>query len=159
MCRGRKRLLAASWWTLGKRKGWAEGHIPFNEMTEPPKGQDHIGQQGPGSLFHLFHPHAGLLLTCIEQTEPMPGTLSCGESTKVLGSGTGHLPSGLRPLLPPGSGRLWSKLTHAASMQKPQPKHPGGLCYIPSHQPGPAHTKLWLGRNRSAYLVGITGQS
>lgn len=86
--------MAASWWSLGKRKGWAEGHIPFNEMTESPKGQDHIGQQGPGSLFHLFHPHTGLLLTCIEQTEPMPGTLSSVE--RVPRFRVRHWPPSLR---------------------------------------------------------------
>jgi hypothetical protein len=116
-------------------------------------------QQGPGSLFHLSPtPTPGLLVTCTEQTEPMPGT-SCGEATKVLGTGTGHLPWGLRPLLPPGTGSLRSELTHAVSTQKAQPKHPDGQCYLPSHQSGPAHTKLWLRRNRSAYLVGITRQS
>lgn len=118
-----------------------------------------MGQQGPGSLFHLSpSPPRGLLLTCTEQTEQMPGT-SCGESTKVLGTGTGHLPSGLRPLPPPGRGSFRSKLTHAASMEKPKPKHLGGQCYLPSYHRGPAHTKLWLRRNRSAYLMDITRQN
>lgn len=108
-----------------------------------------------GPYFTRRHPHPRPAAD-LHKTEPISGT-SCGESTRALGTGTGHLPSG--PLLPPGSGGLRNKLTHAAAMEKAQPKHPGGQCHLTNHQRGPVHTKLWLRRSISAYLTGLTGQS